>query len=102
MTPISSSARKTDLLLRQTRLHFPRLEEGTVEITPIEKGGSDRRFYRIRSSPEQSLILVKYNLEREENRHYVQVAEFLASIPNECVDKPFDVRLEVRRRLRRR
>jgi two-component system, cell cycle sensor histidine kinase and response regulator CckA len=30
-----------------------------------------------------------------------KVAEFLASIPNECVDKPFDVRLEVRRRLRR-
>ena len=31
-----------------------------------------------------------------------QVADFLASIPNECVDKPFDVRVEVRRRLPRR
>jgi two-component system cell cycle sensor histidine kinase/response regulator CckA len=31
-----------------------------------------------------------------------KVAEFLASIPNECVDKPFDVRAEVRRRLRPR
>jgi PAS domain S-box-containing protein len=30
-----------------------------------------------------------------------KVAEFLASIPNECLDKPFDVRVEVRRRLRR-
>lgn len=49
-----------------------------MEITPIEKGGSDRRFYRIRSTAEQSLILVKYNLEREENRHYVQIAQFLA------------------------
>jgi two-component system cell cycle sensor histidine kinase/response regulator CckA len=28
-----------------------------------------------------------------------RVAEFLAAIPNECVDKPFDVRAEVRRRL---
>ena len=28
-----------------------------------------------------------------------QVADFLAAIPNECVDKPFDVRAEVRRRL---
>ena len=45
---------------------------------PIEKGGSDRRFYRVRCSPEQTLILVKYNLEREENRHYVQIAQFLA------------------------
>jgi aminoglycoside/choline kinase family phosphotransferase len=66
------------LLLRQTRIHFPRLEEAAVEITPIEKGGSDRKFYRVRCSPEQTIILVKYNLEREENRHYVDVAEFLA------------------------
>jgi PAS domain S-box-containing protein len=27
------------------------------------------------------------------------VADFLASVPNDCVDKPFDVRAEVRRRL---
>lgn len=77
MTPISRTA-KTDLLLRQTRIHFPRLEEAKVKITPIEKGGSDRKFYRVRCSPEQTIILVKYNLEREENRHYVQIAEFLA------------------------
>jgi hypothetical protein len=69
---------KTELLLRQTRIHFPRLEEAAVEITPIEKGGSDRKFYRVRCSPEQTIILVKYNLEREENRHYVEIAEFLA------------------------
>ena len=75
MTPTSSR----DLLLRQTRIHFPRLGDEQVEITPIEKGGSDRRFYRVRSAPEQTLILVKYNLEREENRFYVQVAEFLAA-----------------------
>ena len=66
------------VLLRQTRIHFPRLEGSAVRITPIEKGGSDRRFYRVRCSPEQTIILVKYNLEREENRHYVAIAEFLA------------------------
>ena len=76
MTPTSSSR---DLLLRQTRIHFPRLGDAQVEITPIEKGGSDRKFYRVRSTPEHTLILVKYNLEREENRLYVQVAEFLAA-----------------------
>ena len=75
MTPTSKTS---DLLLRQTRIHFPRLEEAKVRITPIEKGGSDRKFYRVRCSPEQTIILVKYNLEREENRHYVQIAEFLA------------------------
>jgi aminoglycoside/choline kinase family phosphotransferase len=69
---------KTDLLLRRTRMHFPRLDTDKVKITPIEKGGSDRTFYRMRCSPEQTLILVKYNLEREENRHYVAIAHFLA------------------------
>lgn len=78
MTPTSRTAR-TELLLRQTRIHFPRLEEAKVRITPIEKGGSDRKFYRVRCSPEQTIILVKYNLEREENRHYVEIAEFLAT-----------------------
>jgi hypothetical protein len=75
----TSRATKNDLLLRQTRIHFPRLEEAKVRITPIEKGGSDRKFYRVRCSPEQTIILVKYNLEREENRHYVEIAEFLAA-----------------------
>ena len=77
MTPTSSS--RDDLLLRQTRIHFPRFEQAKVEITPIEKGGSDRRFYRVRLSADHTLILVKYNLDRVENRHYVRIAEFLAA-----------------------
>jgi aminoglycoside/choline kinase family phosphotransferase len=68
---------KTDLLLRQTRMHFPRFDVDQIKITPIEKGGSDRKFYRVRCSAEQTLILVKYNFEREENRHYVEIAKFL-------------------------
>jgi N-acetylmuramate 1-kinase len=76
MTPLFEV--KTDLLLRQTRLRLPEFSEGEIKIDPIEKGGSDRRFYRMRCSPEQSLILVKYNRERAENRHYVLIAEFLA------------------------
>src|ERR1700680_1728997 len=68
---------KTEVLLRQTRRRFPRFNVDEVKIAPIEKGGSDRKFYRVRCSSEQSLILVKYNLEREENRHYVEIAHFL-------------------------
>src|SRR6266853_5161639 len=60
-------------------MHFPRLDVGQIKITPIQKGGSDRKFYRIRRAADQQLILVKYNLEREENRHYVQIANFLAA-----------------------
>jgi N-acetylmuramate 1-kinase len=67
----------TDLLLRQTRMHFPRFDVDEIKIMPIEKGGSDRKFYRVRCSAEQTLIVVKYNLEREENRHYVEIAQFL-------------------------
>ena len=69
---------KTELLLHQTRIRFPRFDADEIDIAPIEKGGSDRKFYRVRSSPEQSIILVKYNLEREENRNYVRIAQFLA------------------------
>jgi N-acetylmuramate 1-kinase len=69
---------RTDLLVRQTRMHFPRFDVDEIKIAPIEKGGSDRKFYRVQCSPDQTIILVKYNLEREENRHYVQIAQFLA------------------------
>jgi len=58
-------------------MHFPRLDVDQIKIRPIEKGGSDRKFYRIHCSADQTLILAKYNLEREENRHYVQIAQFL-------------------------
>src|SRR5437867_5838880 len=68
---------RTELLLRQTRMHFPRLDVAEIKISPIQKGGSDRKFYRIYCSAEQMLILVKYDLEREENRHYVSIAKFL-------------------------
>ncbi len=69
----------SDTLLRQTRLRFPSLEETEVEISPIEKGGSDRRFYRIQFSPGQSIILVKYTHEHAENERYVEIAEFLVA-----------------------
>ena len=69
----------SETLLEQTRIRFPRFEEATVEIAPIEKGGSDRKFYRIQFSPEQSVILVKYSREKTENQRYVEIAEFLAA-----------------------
>jgi N-acetylmuramate 1-kinase len=70
---------RTEFLLRRTRMHFPLLDVTDVKIRPIEKGGSDRKFYRIRCSANQALILVKYNLERDENRHYVEIAKFLGT-----------------------
>ena len=69
----------SETLLRQTRLHFPRFEEAQVKISPIEKGGSDRKFYRIQFSTEQTIVLVKYSREQAENQRYVEIAEFLAA-----------------------
>ena len=69
---------RTDLLVRRTRKHFPLLDVAEIQINAIQKGGSDRKFYRIRCSAEQALILVKYNTERQENRHYVTIANFLS------------------------
>ena len=63
-----------DSLIRQTRVRFAAPSDDAVNITPIEKGGSERKFYRVRLE-HQSLILVKYNDQREENRHYVRIAE---------------------------
>jgi aminoglycoside/choline kinase family phosphotransferase len=71
---------RTELLLQQTRMRFPRLDVAGIKIRPIQRGGSDRKFYRIQCSTDPAaagLILVKYNLAREENRHYVPIANFL-------------------------
>src|SRR5215212_3544656 len=78
-TSTSNSIMRTAVILRQTRMHFPRFNVDEIKINPIEKGGSDRKFYRIQCAADQALILVKYNLEREENRHYVHIANFLAT-----------------------
>ena len=67
-----------DSIIDQTRARFA-LPGDDIQITPIEKGGSERRFYRVRSG-QRSLILVKYNDQREENRHYVRIAEVLDAL----------------------
>jgi aminoglycoside/choline kinase family phosphotransferase len=68
-----------DRLILQTRARFPAPAEGDISITPIEKGGSERKFYRVQLGG-QSLILVKYNDQRDENRHYVRIAEVLDAL----------------------
>lgn len=69
----------SDSLIRHTILRFPNLSGTPPEVEPLEKGGSDRRYYRVHFSAEHSLILVKYGDQKEENRHYVEIAQFLAS-----------------------
>jgi aminoglycoside/choline kinase family phosphotransferase len=48
-------------------------------VSPLQKGGSDRKFYRVRSGTNSSMIIVRYSGHREENKHYVDIAQFLAA-----------------------
>lgn len=66
-------------LLLQTQEKFPKYHHSHVEIAPLEKGGSERKFYRICAGEESPVILVKYSSQKEENRHYVEIAKFLAA-----------------------
>lgn len=69
----------SDALIRHTVIRFPDLADSCPQVEPLEKGGSDRRYYRVKFSSDHSLILVKYGSQREENRHYVSIARFLAA-----------------------
>lgn len=66
-------------LILQTQEKFPNYSRARVNISPLEKGGSDRKFYRVCMGDETPLILVKYSSQKEENRHYVEIAQFLDS-----------------------
>jgi aminoglycoside/choline kinase family phosphotransferase len=65
-------------LIQHTTSRLPHFSKGEVDIEPLEKGGSDRKFYRMQIG-DRSLILVHYGEGREENRHYVEIAHFLNS-----------------------
>jgi len=69
----------SDTLLRETRIRFPDFERAQVKISPMAKGGSDRKFYRIEAPPAPNIVLVKYNREHAENQRYVEIAEFLTA-----------------------
>jgi aminoglycoside/choline kinase family phosphotransferase len=75
-----------EALIDRTRQRFPHYNDTRAEIVPLEKGGSDRKYFRIRFSADYSLILVKYNQEKPENDRFVAIANFLEGIG---VNAPF-------------
>jgi aminoglycoside/choline kinase family phosphotransferase len=68
-------------ILHLTRSHFPDLGAAEPTVEPLEKGGSDRKFYRVSAPGGRSLIFVQYGKQKEENRHYVEIGNFLRSLP---------------------
>ena len=67
-------------LIAKTVTRFPRFARQEIIVHPLEKGGSDRKFYRMAFNDAHSMILAKYGRQREENRHYVAIARFLAGV----------------------
>ncbi len=67
-----------DDVIQETLGRFPEFDSAECHVTPVEKGGSDRRFYRVACGG-HTMILVKYSAEKEENRHYAGIAGFLES-----------------------
>jgi N-acetylmuramate 1-kinase len=69
-----------DQWITWTRTLFPQYAETAIEIVPLEKGGGQRLYYRIRFNSTESIILVKYNPDRIENLRFVTIADFLNEI----------------------
>jgi aminoglycoside/choline kinase family phosphotransferase len=66
-------------LIDHTLVRFPRFATADIAVQPLEKGGSDRKFYRMGMGG-VSMILAKYGNQREENRHYVNIARYLEGL----------------------
>jgi len=66
-------------LIEQTATLFPNFAKADTRVEIIERGGSDRKFYRLRVG-EESVLLIKYGGLREENQLYADIARFLASL----------------------
>lgn len=62
------------------REKFPGGGGAELRVHAIEKGGSDRKFYRVSGPGGRSMIVVKYSDGREENKHYVDLARFLGGV----------------------
>jgi hypothetical protein len=51
-----------------------------IHVSPLEGRGSDRVFFRLRWSQNDSAILTRYDPNRVENTYYVDIATFLRDI----------------------
>jgi aminoglycoside/choline kinase family phosphotransferase len=52
----------------------------SIELSPFERRGSDRTFFRLTWNRKDSAILTHYNPERVENTYYADIAVFLREI----------------------
>jgi len=55
-------------------------ESVSLRLSPLERRGSDRTFYRLKWRPKASAILIHYDPKRVENMYYADIAAFLGDI----------------------
>ncbi len=81
MTPQSEFRNpKYEDLIQFAREAFGRSESVPIELYPLEGRGSDRTFFRLKWNQKDSAILIHYDLTREENTYYADIAVFLHNI----------------------
>jgi hypothetical protein len=66
-----------DTVIEYTRARFPDLASEDFRVDLLDKGGSGRKFYRIQAPSGPTMIAVKYDPEKEENKHYADIADYL-------------------------
>jgi aminoglycoside/choline kinase family phosphotransferase len=66
-----------DTVIEYTRARFPDLASENFHVDLLEKGGSGRKFYRIQAPSGPTMIAVKYDPAKEENRHYADISDYL-------------------------
>jgi len=66
-----------DTVIEYTRARFPDLASEDFNVSLLDKGGSGRKFYRIQAPSGPTMIAVKYQPDKEENRHYADIADYL-------------------------
>ncbi|HEY8901940.1 MAG TPA: phosphotransferase [Chthoniobacterales bacterium] len=66
-----------DTVIEYTRARFPDLASEDFGVNLLDKGGSGRKFYRIQAPSGPTMIAVKYHPDKEENRHYADIADYL-------------------------
>lgn len=67
-------------LMELTGLHFPMLAGPDMEISPILKGGSDRRYYRLKKHGRPvHIILVRYTDARPDNASFFPATDILTA-----------------------
>jgi aminoglycoside/choline kinase family phosphotransferase len=83
--PCGSNSERILMISKQRMIAFARetlglSESAPVQLTPLERRGSDRSFYRVIWNHNDSAILILYNRSRNENVYYADIAAFLRDI----------------------